>query len=329
VLLDPPDVTDTVLQLSRSMAATGARVIAVAHRRVSTVRPHRRARASLSESELSLVGLVQLQDPPCPAYARTIAACHEAGIDVAPVTGDHRTKAANVATPAGIPANRQYVVARATPAGKLVLIQACHEAGHVIAMTGDGVNDGPALRRADIGVTMGERGTEVARQFADLLIGNDDLVTVIAAVEEGRRVYANIRRLLLYALSGGLRDPADAGRPAPGAPLSLLPAQIPWLSLLTHSFAGAAPGTEPIEIETMTRPPREPLEGVLGGGPWWRTAVVAAVLAAANLSVSLAAGSRLGSSALLLSLGAGQLGVVGDGLGGPRPHPDARSWPRV
>lgn len=220
-------------------------MIAVAHRRVSTVRPHRRARASLSESGLSLVGLVHLQDPPCPAYARTIAACHEAGIDVAPVTGDHRTKAANVATPAGIPANRQYVVARATPAGKLVLIQACHEAGHVIAMTGDEVNDGPALRRADIGVTMGERGTEVARQFADLLIGNDDLVTVIAAVEEGRRVYANIRRLLLYALSGGLRDPADAGRPAPGAPLSLLPAQIPWLSLLTRSFAGAAPGTEP------------------------------------------------------------------------------------
>ena len=149
---------------------------------------HRRERASLSESGLSLAGLVQLQDPPRPASARTIATCHEAGIDVAPVTGDHRAKAANVATLAGIPAIRQYVVARATPAGKLVLIQACHEAGHVMAMTRDGVNDGPALRRTDSGIAMGERGREVARQFADLLIGNDDLATVIAAVEEGRRV---------------------------------------------------------------------------------------------------------------------------------------------
>lgn len=92
--------------------------------------------------------------------------------------------------------------------------------------------------------------------------------------------------------------------------MSLLPAQIPWLSLLTHSFAGAAPGTEPIEIETMTRPPRDPLEGVLGGGLWWRITVVAAVLAAASLSVSLVAGSRLASSAALLTLGAGQLGVA-------------------
>jgi len=105
---------------------------------------------------------------------------------------------------------------------------------------------------------------EVARQFADLLVGNDDLATVIAAVEEGRRVDANIRRFLLYALSGGLRDPADAGRPAPGALLPLLPAQILWLSPLTHFFAGAAPGTEPIEIETMTTPASGPVGGCPG-----------------------------------------------------------------
>jgi Ca2+-transporting ATPase len=200
---------------------------------------------------------------------------------------------------------------RAAPADKLALIQAWQEAGHVVAMTGDGVNDGPALRRADIGVAMGERGTEVARQSADLILGNDGLATIVAAVEEGRRVYANIRRFLLYALSGGASEILlMLVGPILGTPLSLLPAQILWLNLLTHSFAGAALGTAPVEVGTMTRPPREPLEGVLGNGPWWRISIVAAMLAAPSLSVSLGAGSRLGSCAARLSLGAGQLGVA-------------------
>ena len=334
VLLDEAAVIETALQLSRSMAATGARVIAVAHRRVTpekvelpqgTGLPQEtglleetglpedaelRQETALSESGLSLVGLVQLQDPLRPASAETIAACHEAGIDVALVTGDHPATAGNVAALVGIPADSQHVVARATPADKLVLIQTWQKDGHVVAMTGDGVNDGPALRRADIGVAMGERGTEVARQSADLILGNDDLATVIAAVEEGRRVYANIRRFLLYALSGGASEILlMLVGPLVGTPLPLLPAQILWLNLLTHSFVGAALGTEPVEAGTMTRPPRDPLEGVLGGGLWWRIGVVAAVLAAVSLSVSLAAGGQLASSAALLALGSGQLGV--------------------
>jgi P-type Ca2+ transporter type 2C len=151
----------------------------------------------------------------------------------------------------------------------------------------------------------------VARQSADLIISNDDLGTVVAAVEEGRRVYANIRRFLLYGLSGGAAEILlMLLGPIFGAPLPLLPAQILWVNLLTHSFAGAALGTEPVEIGTMARPPRDPREGVLGGGLWWRIAIVAAVLAAASLFVNLAAGSRLGSSAALLTLGAGQLGVA-------------------
>jgi P-type Ca2+ transporter type 2C len=311
VLLDGPAVIDNALQLCRSMAATGARVIAVARRSGTDEEATQSREVTLSESGLSLVGLVQLQDPLRPASAETIAACREAGIDVALVTGDHPATAANVAALVGITADPQHVVARATPADKLVLIQGWQQAGHVVAMTGDGVNDGPALRRADIGVAMGERGTEVARQSADLIIGNDDLATVIAAVEEGRRVYANIRRYLLYALSGGASEILlMLAGPLLGTPLPLLPAQILWLNLLTHSFAGAALGTEPVEIGTMTRPPRDPLEGVLGCGLWWRITVVAAVLAAASLSVSLVAGSRLASSAALLTLGAGQLGVA-------------------
>jgi Ca2+-transporting ATPase len=327
VLLDAPADIDAAVRLSLSMAATGARVIAVAQRRrtaqeTSQETSHQSSHETMreatlprqgdpSESGLTLLGLAQLHDPIRPASAATVASCRRAGIDVALVTGDHPATATSVAEQVGITAGAEHVVSRATPAEKLVLIQSWQEAGHVVAMTGDGVNDGPALRRADIGVAMGERGTEVARQSADLILSDDDLGTVIAAVEEGRRVYANIRRFLLYALSGGASEILlMLAGPALGTPLPLLPAQILWLNLLTHSFVGAALGTEAVEIGTMTRPPRDPLEGVLGGGLWWRITTIAAVLGAASLSVSLVAGSRLGSSAALLTLGAGQLGVA-------------------
>jgi Ca2+-transporting ATPase len=311
VLLDEPADIDAALQLSRSMAATGARVIAVARRQWSATQTTASQETNPAESGLTLVGLVQLEDPLRPASAATIGACHEAGIDVALVTGDHPATAASVAEQVGITPDPEHVVARATPADKLVLIQTWQADGHVVAMTGDGVNDGPALRRADIGVAMGERGTEVARQSADLILGDDDLGTVVAAIEEGRRVYANIRRFLLYALSGGASEILlMLAGPLLGTPLPLLPAQILWLNLLTHSFVGAALGTEAVEHGTMTRPPRDPLEGVLGGGLWWRITTTATVLATVSLWVSLAAGSRLGSSAALLTLGAGQLGVA-------------------
>ena len=313
VLVDEPALIDAALRLSRDMAATGARVLAVAHRLADSDGVHEAptGEATMGETGLSLLGLVQLQDPLRPTSVQTVAACHQAGIDVALVTGDHPATAASVAALVGIEASAERVVARATPADKLALIQAWQEAGHVVAMTGDGVNDGPALRRADIGVAMGERGTEVARQSADLIISDNDLGTVVAAVEEGRRVYANIRRFLLYGLSGGASEILlMLLGPLFGTPLPLLPAQILWVNLLTHSFAGAALGTEPVETGTMSRPPRDPAEGVLGGGLWWRIATIATVIGVASLGVSLAAGSRLGSSAALLSIGAGQLGVA-------------------
>ena len=318
LLLDEPAVIDTALQLSRSMAATGARVIAVARRRATA------EEATLSESGLSLLGLVQLQDPLRPTSVQTIAACHEAGIDVALVTGDHPATAASVAALVGITADPQHVVARATPADKLVLIQAWQEAGHVVAMTGDGVNDGPALRRADIGVAMGERGTEVARQSADLIIGNDDLGTVIAAVEEGRRVYANIRRFLLYALSGGASEILlMLLGPLFGTPLPLLPAQILWVNLLTHSFAGAALGTEPVETGTMCAHP-----GTHRGRPgrWGSGGVCDNRRRACRRQPQREPGG--GQSARVLRCPADPRSrTAGGGLGGPRPHAETRGWP--
>ena len=208
-------------------------------------------------------------------------------------------------------ASRRRVVARATPAHKLDLVRRWQERGDVVAMTGDGVNDGPALHRADIGVAMGGRGTEVARQAADLVLLDDDLGTLVAAVEEGRRVYANIRRFLLYGMSGGAAEILlMLLGPAFGVPLPLLPAQILWVNLLTHSFAGAALGAEPVEVGTMQQPPRPPGQGVLAGGLWWRIGSLAAFLAVASLAAGLAAGSLSGPSASLLSLGAGQLAVA-------------------
>jgi Ca2+-transporting ATPase len=205
------------------------------------------------------------------------------------------------------------VFARATPEQKLAIIQARRDAGDIVAMIGDGVNDGPALRRSDIGVAMGRRGTEVARQAADLVLADDDLATVVAAAEEGRRVYGNIRRFLLYGLSGGTAEIAVmlAG-PFLGLPLVLLPAQILWVNLLTHGLPGVAMGAEPVEPGTMQRPPRPPAESVIGAGLWPRVLALAAVITAVTVAVGLwgHANDRRWQSMVFFALGVMQFGIA-------------------
>jgi Ca2+-transporting ATPase len=307
------------------VARDGFRVLAVA----SADRLDEPPAAEL-ERGLRLLGLIAILDPPRPAAAATIAACKAAGITPVLITGDHPATARAIATDLGIIGSDAVVVdcsavgdatastaaqvfARARPEQKLAIIQARQEAGDVVAMTGDGVNDGPALNRADIGVAMGGRGTEVARQAADLVLADDELGTVVAAVQEGRRVYANIRRFLLYGLSGGGAEIAVmlAG-PFLGLPLPLLPAQILWVNLLTHGLPGVALGSEPADREAMRRPPRPPAQSVLGAGLWQRIVRVGVVIAAVTLGVGVwgHATGRPWQSMAFFALGATQLAVA-------------------
>ncbi|WP_433190145.1 cation-translocating P-type ATPase [Actinoallomurus sp. CA-150999] len=330
VLADDPALLAEATDRAGALAQAGFRVLAVAQ---ADHDPALRADEEL-ERGLRLVGLIAIVDPPRPAAFATIAACRRAGIRPILITGDHPGTARAIAAELGImgvgdrlldcrsigesgPAaddlSEITVFARATPHHKLHIIQTLRERGQVVAMTGDGVNDGPALRRADIGVAMGRRGTEVARQAADLVLADDQLGTVVAAVEEGRRVYGNMRRFLIYALSGGAAEIAVMLLgPFLGLALPLLPAQILWINLITHGLPGVALGGEPAQSGVMTRPPRPPAQSILGGGLWQRVIRIAVVLAAVTLGVALWAhqSGRPWQSMAFFALGVTQLGVA-------------------
>ncbi|SDL76406.1 cation-translocating P-type ATPase [Nonomuraea jiangxiensis] len=321
VLADDPALRTRAAEQAERFAQAGYRVLAIAQTDLAATP------GEVPESGLSLLGLVAILDPPRQAAAGAVAACLRAGIRPVLISGDHPGTARAIATELGIIApgaaitdcrtvpslDGTAVYARATPEQKLHLIERMRADGDVVAMTGDGVNDGPALRRADIGVAMGGRGTEVARQAADLVLADDNLDTVVAAVEEGRRVYANIRRFLVYGLSGGAAEIAVMLLgPLFGLALPLLPAQILWINLLTHGLPGVALGGEPADPAAMSRPPRPPDQSILRAGLWQRVVRIAVVLTAVTLGVAVWAAhtGRPWQSMAFFALGATQLGVA-------------------
>ncbi len=321
-----PDVTpygDLVRAkaVAAELSEAGYRVLAVADKLVPADAPR-------TENGLRLVGLVAITDPVRRNAADVVATFGEAGIGLLLITGDAPGTALAVANRIGVhdgevvtgadidngkDPTSGHVFARIRPEQKLDIVRAWQDRGHVVAMTGDGVNDAPALRRADIGVAMGKGGTEVARQAADLVLTDDDLGTIEAAIEEGRRIYTNIRTFLRYALSGGLAEVlVMLIGPLLGFAVPLLPGQILWINMLTHGLPGVAIGAEPADPGTMQQPPRSPQEQILGAGLWKRIALTGALIAAVTMTAAIWARS-VGApwqTMSFLVLGLAQLGVA-------------------
>jgi calcium-translocating P-type ATPase len=279
----------TVVEVLDRYAAQGLRVLAVARRRLPPSAEPPTARED-AERELCLLGLVGLLDPPRPEVPEAVARCHAAGLRIIVVTGDHGRTAAEIARRVGIATEggvisgdeldqlgedeldrrlregEELVVARASPEAKLRIADALRAQGHVVAMTGDGVNDAPALRRADIGIAMGRTGTDVAREAATMVLTDDNFATIVAAVAAGRRVFDNVRKFILYIFAHATPEvlPFLAFALSGGTiPLPLTVLQILAIDLGTEILPALALGREPAEPGLMERPPRSRREGVI------------------------------------------------------------------
>ncbi len=265
-------------QANGALAAKGLRVLAVA---LGSFR---------AEAELELVGLVGLADPPRPEAIAAIAAARSAGIQVVMVTGDHPVTAAAIATELGLLLEGDSVEgrvhARTTPAEKLQIVKGWKKRGAIVAMTGDGVNDAPALREAHIGIAMGKTGTAVTREAADLVLTDDNFASIIAAVREGRGIFDNIRKAVVYRLPGNFGElllmlVAAIG----GLPLPLLPLQLLWINLVTDGLPALALVVDPADPEVMSRPPRKGDAPMLGWKQWRNVAFTAVIEVAVTLGV--------------------------------------------
>jgi calcium-translocating P-type ATPase len=281
------------LELQRALdryAAGGLRVLAIATRTldVGAAVP---ADRGVAEAGLTLVGLVAMLDPARPGVADAVASAHRAGIRIHVITGDYGPTAAAIAHQVGIshPAGRivagddldrlsdadldtilgrpdEIVFARASPEGKLRICEALRAQGHIVAMTGDGVNDAPALRHADIGVAMGRSGTDVAREAATMVLTDDNFATIVTAVDAGRRVFDNVRKFVLYIFAHAVPEvvPFLIFALSGGAiPLPLTVLQILAIDLGTETLPALALGREPAEPGLMDRPPRARTAGVI------------------------------------------------------------------
>lgn len=290
---------------AEAMAASGLRVLAFAMRRV----PELPRSLEQLESGQTFLGLVGLMDPPRPQARDAVALCRSAGLHVVMITGDHPATARSIAAELGIASPDDLVIsgvqlaalspddlaahvrtirvyARVTPEDKLRIVEALQLQGEYVAMTGDGVNDAPALQRATIGIAMGQSGTDVAREASDMVLLDDDFATIVGAVREGRRIYDNVRRFVRYTLatnSGELWTLLLA--PMLGLPLPLLPVHILWMNLVTDGLPGLALAAEPAERNVMQRPPRPPGESIFARGLWQHALWVGLLMMTLTLTV--------------------------------------------
>ncbi|MFL5743516.1 MAG: calcium-translocating P-type ATPase, PMCA-type [Niastella sp.] len=299
---DPEPITER----SNQLAETGQRVIAYSCKLVQQL-PKEEDQAAL-ESDQYFCGLAGMIDPPRPEARQAIAACRTAGIVPVLITGDHPVTAAAIARDMGIlksAADRIVtgaelakfsdedlddnvaqikVYARVSPQQKLRIVKALQKKEQFVAMTGDGVNDAPALKRANIGVAMGITGTDVSKEAADMILLDDNFATIVKAVEEGRRIYDNIRKFIRYVLACNFAEILTIFMaPVVGLPIPLLPIHILWINLVTDSLPGLALAGEKADTKIMQRPPRNPGEGIFSQGLGFYTIWVGVLMATVTL----------------------------------------------
>ncbi len=291
---------DAVLTQAEVLAAEGYRVLAIASKVLTG------ADDDLNQG-LVLLALVALMDPPREEAAQAVADCRAAGITPVMITGDHPGTALAIARRTGIAETADVVItgpelleldpaafatrveslrvyARVDPAQKLDIVEALQSRGEYVAMTGDGVNDAPALKRADIGVAMGLKGTDVAREAADMVLLDDNFATIVRAVREGRRIFDNIRKFIKYTMT------SNAGEiwtlllaPFLGLPIPLLPIHILWINLVTDGLPGLALTAEPQERDLMNRAPRPSRESIFAHGMWQHMVWVGLLIGALSI----------------------------------------------
>jgi Ca2+-transporting ATPase len=278
------------LAQAERMAADGLRVLALASRRWEGLPEG--DDVDEVENGLVLLGFAGLIDPPRAEAGAAVAECLTAGIKPVMITGDHPVTARAIASELGILGEGEAVIdgtelarldpqelrsragtaavyARVNPEQKIRIVEALQARGEIVAMTGDGVNDAPALNRADVGVAMGRSGTDVAREASHLVLLDDNFATIVTAVREGRRIYDNIRKFIRYAMTGNLGEIWTIFlAPFLGLPIPLLPIHILWVNLVTDGLPGLALAAEPGERGLMRRPPRPPAESVFAHGMW-------------------------------------------------------------
>lgn len=270
----PHGITETAV----AMAQRGLRVLAIAQG------------TGVTEDRLTVLGLVGIADPPRMEAIEAVTAARAAGVRTVMITGDHPVTAAAIARELGIIGPGETaegrVHARATPEEKLRIVRSWKAQGAVVAMTGDGVNDAPALREAHIGIAMGMTGTEVTREAADMILTDDNFASIIRALHEGRGIFDNIRKSITYLLAGNTAELAVMLIAALlGVPVPLLPLHILWINLATDGFPALALVTERTSSEVASRPPRDPSEPLLRRQEWMGVVAIGLVQAVTTLSV--------------------------------------------
>jgi len=300
---------DRIMTANDGYSGQALRVLAVAFRTLDQ-EPHSYS-AETIERELTFAGLVAMIDPPRPEVREAMAKCRTSGIRTVMITGDHRNTAVAIARELGFYGDTSRaltgedvdrlsdeeldasvedvaVYARVSPEHKLRAVRAWRRRGEVAAMTGDGVNDAPAVKEADIGVAMGITGTDVTKEVSDMVITDDNFASIVAAVEEGRGIYDNIRKFIHFLLSCNLGEILVMFTAALlGFPVPLLPIQILWVNLVTDGLPALALGVDPVDPNIMERPPRKSDEPVITGARAWLIGLQGTLIAACSLGAFL------------------------------------------